>query len=379
YKSKIKKADVTFFSLISQFANKDFYESNFDKLMETEELIQKYIYRSEDFDDDSIEEEEHYIKEINLENDDYYSGLIDKIKVLYDKIYSVKPQSDAEYLVQTIFLAEISVNYDIEVSMNFYKNLIGLVYLEFDKICISRRLFDLHFIYLEDFIDKISKTPQIKDELLLMHNLISMSKNGDVLDAYFLMEAGAVYDMLGDVNNTTSYLENAKTELYNLLKNTFHSLNFIYSEIHKNPKKNKKIVEALKKSGVYISDTIIETAIERCDVFFNSSQFELNSETEKILAPDFFHPLKIYLCIQAGDFYFEKKNYKTSEYYFNQCLEAVIFYFEYIFYKLGYLYEQKGDFVKAYGNYEWIYNDKELDEINKAFSEGKKWQDDIDN
>jgi len=131
----------------------------------------------------------------------------------------------------------------------------------------------------------------------------------------------------------------------------------------------------LKKSGIYISDPIIELAIERADGFFYKKKFELNPEIEKNLSPDFFHPLKIYLCITAGDSYFEKKNYKTAEYYYTECIETVIFYFEYIYYKLGYLYEQKGNFEKAYENYEWIYNEEELESIKKAFAEGKKWQD----
>ncbi|MBP7654785.1 hypothetical protein KA977_15305 [Candidatus Dependentiae bacterium] len=364
------------FSLIEKCGNKGFYESYFDKLMETEELIQKYIYQIEEFEDDENNENNYtFTKEINLEGDDYYNNLIEKIRSLYNKVISVTAQSDVEYLVQSIFLAEITINYDIEESINFYKNIINLIYLEYDKICLSRRLLDLHFLYLEDNIDKISKTPRIKDELLMTHNLLQMSKNYDVFDVYFLMETGAVYDMIGDVNNTISLLENAQYELNSILKNVYHSLNFIYSEIIPNSIKNERIIKMLKKSGIYISDPIIELAIERADGFFYKKNFELNPEIEKNLSPDFFHPLKIYLCITAGDSYFEKKNYKTAEYYYTECIETVIFYFEYIYYKLGYLYEQKGNFEKAYENYEWIYNEEELESIKKAFAEGKKWQD----
>ncbi|HPP87181.1 MAG TPA: hypothetical protein PLM75_04905, partial [bacterium] len=51
-------------------------------------------------------------------------------------------------------------------------------------------------------------------------------------------------------------------------------------------------------------------------------------------------------------------------------------YFEDLFYTLGAIYEEQKDFRKAFDNYMWIYDEKEMEEIVKGFNMNNAAEDD---
>ena len=361
--------------LLENSEQKQKFITLYNKLFEYEEIIQKYIYQIEEFSGIDFDDDDGSMINEKLDGDEYYCELVEKFEQIAGEIGAIRTHNDNEYIAKNIMLAEASIYYDMTNLIDVYASMLESVYLNFDRRIIARRLFDVRFIYFEQFADVMSKNPDIKSELLGLVTLLEISKNCDISDVYFYMAMGAVYDMLGDINNIILYLESAKKILYMSLKNMLHNLSFIYSEIRKDKARSEMLIREIKKYSSYVKDEFIDCAIERADEYYFYTPHISSSEMKKILQEDYYNPLKIYLYLNKGGEYFRKKNYFDAERYYLLVLDHIKYYFEFIYYKLGDISESKKDYEEALNNYIWIYNSNEIDMIKNAFSEGKNWHD----
>jgi len=231
---------------------------------------------------------------------------------------------------------------------------------------------DLQFLYLEENIHILAKNNKINNELLFFLNMLEWSKNNDIFDVYAYMLAGCIFDMLGDVNNTIRYLENSKNAMFPILSNVFHNLNFIRQQLKgksaKTKFKNLNFKKEILEKTTDIIDDIIKCSIERVyNFYFEKKNINLKN-IEDFISPDFIHPLKIYLYIQIANYYFNKKNYISAEEYYLEVLNFITFHFEFVFFKLGNLYEQQQKYEQSLKNYLWIYGEKELLDFKKKYN-----------
>ncbi|HPP87843.1 MAG TPA: hypothetical protein PLM75_08305, partial [bacterium] len=338
-KNNVRLYLSSFIKNLKDYNEKEKLKNYFDRLLVLEEEYRKYenewIDDAEyncDYDencriDDEIDDEVEY--EIDKEHPYYQAQqkLLDlHNEIIKKEIENVVKDDEIHFIIKNILLAEIMSNIDEEVAIDYYKYLFDFVYINANKLLISRRMIDLIYILAENNLDASpynDKKKVMKYEEYL-HSLIAHALNDDISDANVYMLVGLIYDLLGDVNNAIAYLNLAKRHIGYVIIDVYKKMLFISKNIKR--KSVEYIIEyietltSFKTTKKLTYENLNLIIMRKNEYFYDFLSNKKIDQLKKYMDTDNIFPETIYYLIFLVNFYFEKKNYDLVEKYCEKIL-----------------------------------------------------------